>query len=126
MAPGFSHFRRRISRLSGSTWIQFCGFFGRGAEDEDLAAARDTSLSGQFVQQWKLGTTAQERALREIANCRLRRLLACNKSFTCADVEIGDALLSLQVQGKKITPRRRGPALISDVDVTSATVKFLS
>ena len=36
---------------------------GWGDRDEDLAFAQDTSLSGQFVQQWKLRMMAQEAAL---------------------------------------------------------------
>ena len=35
-------------------------------KDEDLAFAQDTSLSGQFVQQWKLRRMAQEAALKEL------------------------------------------------------------
>ena len=41
---------------------------------------------------------AQEAALKEIANSRLRRLLAFTKSFTCADVKIGDAVLFHKAQ----------------------------
>ena len=44
--------------------------------DEDLMFAQDTSLAGQFVQQWKLRMKAQEAALMEIANIKLRRPLA--------------------------------------------------
>ena len=38
--------------------------FGWGDEDEDLLFAQDTSLSGQFVAQWKLRMMAQEAAIR--------------------------------------------------------------
>ena len=69
---------------------------------------------------------AQERALKEKANSRLRRLLALNKSFTYADVKIGDAVLFYKAQNKKSTPRRRGPTLILDIEGTGATVKFQS
>ena len=48
---------------------------------------------------------AQEAALKEIAGCRLRRLLAYNKSFDCADVQIGDALLSYEATRQKSMPR---------------------
>ena len=37
--------------------------FGWGDEDEDLPFAQDTSLSEQFVAQWKLRMLAQEAAL---------------------------------------------------------------
>ena len=36
---------------------------------------------------------AQEAALKETANSKLRRLLAYNKSFSCADIAVGDTLL---------------------------------
>ena len=36
---------------------------GWGDKDVDLAFAQDTSLSGQFAQQWKLRVMAQEAAL---------------------------------------------------------------
>ena len=42
--------------------------FGFGDDDEDLPAAQDTSLPGQFVPQWKPRMLAQEAALKEIAN----------------------------------------------------------
>ena len=69
---------------------------------------------------------ARDAALKEIANGRLRRLLAFNKSLTCTDVKTGDAVLFYSAQSKKSGPRRRGPALISDIDATGATVKFRS
>ena len=69
---------------------------------------------------------AQAAALKEIAGAGHRRLLAYNKSFTCADVKIGDTALSYKAQSKKCTPRRRGPALILDIDETGAAAKSLS
>ena len=36
---------------------------------------------------------AQEAALREIANSKLRRILAFNNSFDSVDVEVGDEFL---------------------------------
>ena len=63
--------------------------FGWGDEDEDLLFAQDTSLSGQFVAQWKLRMLAQEAALKEIANSKLRRILAFNNSFGNVDVAVG-------------------------------------
>ena len=47
------------------------GLYGWEEKDEDLTLAQDTSLSGQFVQQWKLRMMAQEAALNEIADSRL-------------------------------------------------------
>ena len=69
---------------------------------------------------------AQEAALKEIANSRLRRLLAYNKSFTCADVKIGDTVRLYKAQSKESTPGRMGPALILDIDDAGAMVKFQS
>ena len=45
---------------------------------------QDTSILGQFAQQWQLRIRAQEAALKEIANSKLRRLLADNNTFSCA------------------------------------------
>ena len=69
---------------------------------------------------------AQEAALKEIAGSRLRRFLAFNKSFNCTVSQIGYAVLSYKAHGKKSAPRRRGPALISDIDDTGVTAKFES
>ena len=69
---------------------------------------------------------AQEAALKEIANSRLRRFSAFNKSSTCADVKIGDAVLFYKARSKKSAPRRRGPALILDIDDACVTAEFQS
>ena len=60
--------------------------FGWGEEDEDLLYAQDTSLSGQFAAQWKLRMLAQKAALKEIANGKLRRILAFKNSLDSVDV----------------------------------------
>ena len=65
--------------------------YGWEDKDEDLTFAQDTSLSGRFVQQWALRIMAQEAALREIADSRLRKLLAYYRPADCADFKIGDA-----------------------------------
>ena len=36
---------------------------------------------------------AHEAVLKEVANSKLRRLFAKNKSFNCTDVKIGDSAL---------------------------------
>ena len=69
---------------------------------------------------------AQEAALKEIADSRLRRLLAFNRSLTCTDAKIGCAALFYKARSKKSAPRRRGRALISDIDETGAAVAFQS
>ena len=63
--------------------------FGWEDKDEDLAFVRDTSVSGQFAQQWKLRMMAQGAPLEEIGDSELRRLLAHGKSSGGADVEVG-------------------------------------
>ena len=54
--------------------------FGWGDEDEDLLFAQDTSLSGQFVANWKLRMLARGATLEEIANSKLRGTSAFNNS----------------------------------------------
>ena len=88
--------------------------------------AQDTSISGQFVQQWKLRMKAQEAAMKEIANSKLRRLLAYNKTFECTDIKMGDTVLFYKSPHRKSHPRWRGPAKILDIDETGVTVKFQS
>ena len=56
-------------------------FFGSEDGDADLLFAQDASLEGQFVQQWKLRKRAQEATRKEVANSKLRRSLARNKTF---------------------------------------------
>ena len=67
--------------------------FGWGDSDEDLLFAQGTSLAGQFANQWKLRVRAQEATLREVANGKLRRILARNQTFNCAEVAVGDMVL---------------------------------
>ena len=121
-AGGFSAYQAIL-------WICGCDpvdLYGWEGQDEDLAFAQGTSLSGQLVQQWELRMMAQEAALEEIAASGVRRSLAFKKPCTCTDVEIGDTVLSYEAQRKKSTPRREGPAVISDIDGTGATAKFQS
>ena len=98
--------------------------YGWEDNDDDLLFAQDTSASGQFVQQWKLRMMAQEAALKEVANSKLRRLLAHNKTFNCADIKVGDTALFYKAPHRKSHPRWRGPALILDIDETGVTVKY--
>ena len=55
--------------------------FGRRDTDEDLLFAQDASSLGLFVRRWKLRMIAREAALKEVANNKLRRLLAHGRSF---------------------------------------------
>ena len=63
--------------------------------------------------------TAQEAALKELANGKLRSLLAYNKSSKCSDVKIGDAALFRKSAKEKSTPRRRGRSEILDFSVAN-------
>ena len=98
--------------------------YGWDDSEDDLLFAQDTSVSGQFVQQWKLRMMAQEAALKEIANSKLRRLLAFNKTFNCTDVKVGDSVLFYKAPHRKSHPRWRGPAVVLDIDDTGALVKY--
>ena len=95
--------------------------FGWGDDDEDLLFAQDTSLSGQFVANWKLRMIAQEAALKQIANSKLRRILAFNNSFESADVKVGGEVLFYKAPTKKSIPRRRGPAKVLLIDESGVT-----
>ena len=60
-------------------------FFVRGNKDEDLLSAQDASPSRQFAQQWKLRMMVQEAGLKDVANSKLWRPLAYNKSCRAKD-----------------------------------------
>ena len=98
--------------------------FGWGFEDEDLLFSQDTSLSGQFVTQWKLRTLVQEAALKETANGKLRRILAFNNSFDSVDVRVGDQVLFHRAPSRKSSPRWRGPVKVHPLDETRAALAF--
>ena len=78
--------------------------YGWDDTDEDLLFAQDTSISGQFVHQWQLRMRAQEASLKEIANSKLRRLLAYNKTFDCVDIKVGDTALFLRHLRRRAIP----------------------
>ena len=100
--------------------------YGWEDEDEDPTFAQDSSTSGQCAQQWGLRTLAQEAALKVIADSRLRKFLAHNKSFTCTNIKTGDTARFYKAQNKKSAPHWRAPALILVIDETGATVKTQS
>ena len=102
------------------------GLLGRRAVDEDLLLFRDTPKSGRFVRRRKLRISAHATIPKGVANSKLRRLLAHNTSFNCADVKVGDAVLLHKAPNRDGAPRRRGPSEILDIDETGATVKFQS
>ena len=98
--------------------------FAWGDKDEDLLSAQDTSLSGQFVAQWKLRVMAQEAASKEIANSKLRRNLAANNSFDSAGVRVGDDAVFYKAPARKSAPRWRGPAKVLLLDESGAPPSF--
>ena len=100
--------------------------YGWGDSDGDLLFAQDTSFSGQFAQQWQLRIRAQEAASKEIANSKLRRPLAYNKTFDCVEIKVGGSVLFNKAPRKKSNPRRRGPATILDIDESGVALKFQS
>ena len=115
MAPEYSLFGRRLFGLPDGFWIRSGESVWIEDRDEDLTFAQDASLSGQFAQQLWLRAMAQEADLGGIANSSHRWSLASNKSPTCTDVKIGDAVLFRKSQNNESAPRRRGPALILDI-----------
>ena len=69
---------------------------------------------------------AQEAALKGIATGRLRKFLAYDKSFACANVNIVDTALLYKAQNKKGAPRWRGLASILHIDEAGVAVEFQS
>ena len=106
--------------ISASGYLAFSLVFGSDPVDlygwddreEDLLFAQDTSVSGQFAQEWELRRMAHEAASKEVANSGLRSLSTYNKTFSCADVEIGDGFfrgpepgVSTRIVGTYMYPR---------------------
>ena len=59
-----------------------------------------------------------------MAHSKLRRFLAQNKTFNCADIKVGDSALFYKAPRRMRHPHWRGPALILGIDETGALVKF--
>ena len=89
-----------------------------------MLSAQGTPSSGQCAQQWELRMMAQEAAQPEVASSKLRCSLAYNKTFNCAGVEIGDAVLCFKAPNRKSRPKWRGPACIADIDDTEVTARY--
>ena len=64
--------------------------------------------------------------MKEIVNSKLRRPLSRNKTFNCAEIDVGGMLLLYKAQNRKSSPRWRGPTEVLDIDETGATVSFQS
>ena len=97
---------------------------GWGDDDGDLLSAQASSLSGQFVAQWRLQMMAQEAALRGIANSRLHRSLPFNKSCDSVDVRVGDEVLFYNAPFRGSSSRRLGPAKVLLLGGSGATLSL--
>ena len=64
---------------------------------------------------------AREAALKEVADSKLRRLLANAKSFICADIPIGDSVLFYKAQHRESSTQWRGPANVQEMGETGVT-----
>ena len=64
--------------------------------------------------------------MREVANSKLRRILAHNQTFNCTELEVGDMVLFYKATTKKSSPRWRGPAKVLAIDESGVTVYFQS
>ena len=64
----------------------------------------------------------REAALKESANNKLRRLLAYDRSFDCADVKVGDLALPYKCVDLESAPRWRRPTAILRFGETGVTV----
>ena len=68
--------------------------------------------------------TAQEAALKGVANSKLSRLLALNKTSDCTGVKIGDSLLLNKAPNWASALKWGRPARVPDIGETGATVKY--
>ena len=118
-ASGYS----ALQLVYGSNPLDLSGW---GDQEEDLLFVRGAPVSGQFKQQWTFRTLAQEAALREVGNSKLRRHLSYSETPNCADVKLGDSVLFYKAPTKQGTPKRRGPACVLDIDDTGVTVRYQS
>ena len=75
-------------------WIYLCG--------------RMMTAPGQLAQRRKLRAAAQEAMLQEGANSKFRCLLACNQTFQCTEVGVGNSVVFYKRIGRKSAPKWRG------------------
>ena len=68
----------------------------------------------------------QGAAMEEVANSKLRRLLAYSTSFICADAQVGESVLFREAPNREGAPRWRGQEGILDVDGSGAAAEFQS
>ena len=63
-----------------------------GSDPADLVSRHVDTSDLDSVRQRMLRMTGRGAGLKEIASSKLRRRLARNKSFDCADAEMGDSV----------------------------------
>ena len=66
----------------------------------------------------------QDDALEEMPRSKLRRLLACDCPFNCAEAKVGYSVLFYESFIQRSPPRSRGPAGIPEIDETGVAAKF--
>ena len=69
--PGHSHFGGELSTYQMVLGSNTMDLYGWEDKDGDLVFAQDTSVSGQFAQQWRLRMLVREAASKEIADSRV-------------------------------------------------------
>ena len=99
-ACGFSTYQM----VFGSNPVDSIGWEG---SDEDLMFAQDASPAGQFAQQWKLRMRAEEATSKEIANSKLRRVLARKKTCNCTEIDVGDMALFYKAESEELPATER-------------------
>ena len=67
---------------------------------------------------------AQDAVPKEIANSKVRRLLARNHSYECTDAKVGDSALFYKIVGRRSAPRWRGPTVFLDIEGAGVAAKF--
>ena len=68
----------------------------------------------------------QEAALKKVANRKLRRLLAYNTTFDCAEIEISESALFYKTNNRKSMSKCAGTARIQESGETGVTVRYQS
>ena len=63
-------------------------------------------------------------ALREVADLKVRRFLAYNKTFSCTEIEIGGSARFYGTPNRGSAPKCKGPARILDIDEMGTTAKY--
>ena len=101
-------------------------WYARQIGDSEMGFAQGASASGQFAQKWGLRLMAQGATQREMANSKLRRLLARKKTLQITEIAMGGSAIFYEQIGRVRVPKWRSPAAILDIGEVGVTVKFQS